>query len=121
MINLLKRLYDWLGTLILLLQKNAVEASFGAMRSGSWPSVRKEFLKVNPFCEICGTMNDISVHHIKPFHKEPALELNGENLISLCTPHHYLFGHLRSWFSWNETVKEDARVLREKIANRPKG
>jgi 5-methylcytosine-specific restriction enzyme A len=64
------------------------------------------------------------VHHIKPFHLFPDLELSFANLITLgeaCPTgnHHLLFGHLGYWSSWNEDVVKDARTFRIKIQTRP--
>jgi hypothetical protein len=47
------------------------------------------------------------------------LELDRANLITLCRDHHFWFGHLGSWSSWNANVREDAAIWRAKIANRP--
>jgi 5-methylcytosine-specific restriction endonuclease McrA len=89
-------------------------------RSGSWPKVRKEHLESNPNCAACGRNKKIEVHHIKPFHSNPELELNPNNLISLCDdPCHFVFGHLMNYKSWNVNVIEDCRAYYEKIKNRP--
>ena len=97
--------------------------SFGAARSKKWPEVQKAFLKQNPICAVCskkGTvLNPLNVHHKQPFHVKPALELDPNNLITLCRVHHFLFGHLLNWSSWNIEVEQDAYNWREKIKDRP--
>lgn len=95
--------------------------TLGAIRSPKWEEVRKRHTK--SFCEACGSkngvLNRLNLHHIKPFHLFPELELEPSNFITLCRTCHFLFGHLRSWKSYNVTVLEDARYLLNKINNRP--
>ncbi len=107
---------------------DAVEgkAPLSAKRSGRWPAVRANFLKVNPKCAVCGRSDSIEVHHVRPFHMHPELELDPSNLISLCESKwfgglncHLLVGHLGSFKSWNVTVKDDATFLADKFAKRP--
>ena len=96
--------------------------TFGG-RSGSWPRVRKAFLKENPLCAVCGRkstlLNPNECHHVVPFSVDVSLELLPSNLCTLCRPCHYLVGHLTSWSSFNSSVREDARVWRRKVDNRP--
>lgn len=88
-------------------------------RSPDWPRVRKQHLRGEPRCQVCGKLDEVEVHHIEPVHVSPALELAPGNLITLCQPHHFLVGHLCSWFSWNAAVRLDAALWREKIRQRP--
>jgi len=96
----------------------------GLKRSPQWPTVRKKHLEKNPMCAVCGVTKDVQVHHKKPFHLNPALELDQTNLISLCDENshdcHIIFGHLSDWSSFNADVQEDADRMREKIKTRPK-
>jgi 5-methylcytosine-specific restriction endonuclease McrA len=63
----------------------------------------------------------LQVHHIKPFHLHPHLELEPTNLITLCEvkgrDHHLLLGHLDEWASYNERVREDVKRHHGKSAN----
>ena len=92
-------------------------------RSPKWRSVRLEFLKKNPRCASCGGDENLAVHHIKPFHKWPELELEESNLITLCEGMicncHYVTGHLRDWRSWNTQVVDDSAIMLSKILHRP--
>jgi|SRR3990167_7301718 len=92
-------------------------------RSGQWSSVSGEFLKQNPLCEVCGCKSKFlktnQIHHEKPFHLFPELELRTSNLITLCPPHHLLVGHLMLWKSYNEHVRLDAELWNSKIRHRP--
>ena len=88
-------------------------------RSSGWWKVRKEHLKKYPSCFICGKKKNIHVHHIKDFSTYPELELDPDNLMSLCGKMcHRLFGHLLNWKSINEHIREDAELMHERIKNR---
>ncbi len=97
--------------------------SFGGLRSSQWSKVRAEYLKKNPRCEVCGKegglLKPLNVHHCKVFHLHPELELDPNNLITLCREHHLLFGHYMSWKSWAEDVRETSKLWKNKIAQRP--
>lgn len=88
-------------------------------RSPGWKKVRDAAVKANPECAACGRKENLEAHHCEPFHKRPELELDPANLIVLCRDCHGLLGHLRSWKSWNTTVREDAAMLRKRIKERP--
>jgi hypothetical protein len=65
----------------------------GAPRSPEWANVRKEHVLQFPRCAACGTVENLNVHHILPFHEHPELELDQNNLITLCREHHFRIGH----------------------------
>jgi hypothetical protein len=94
-------------------------------RSPHWAKVRKEHLKNNPTCALCGGSRKLEVHHVKPFHVHPELELDPENLLTLCEDKgdgvycHLFFWHLGSYKSINVTVREDILIWKEKLKNRP--
>lgn len=90
-----------------------------APRSGQWPAVRKAHLQREPGCAICNSREGVEVHHCEPFHLRPELELLESNLISLCRKHHFTFGHLERWDSYNRDVRRDAAVWRKKLEERP--
>ena len=92
--------------------------ALGADRSSHWPKVRDEFYSTHRECEACGSKNEISVHHCKPFHLFPADELRLENLISLCERCHFMFGHLHDWKAANPHVREDAKWYRQRLKSR---
>ena len=95
----------------------------GGVRSGKWVSVRRKFLKTHPYCAVCGRKSTLlkanEVHHVVPVNVDPLLELIENNLIVLCREHHFLVGHLCSWFSWNSNVRKNADEWRVKILQRP--
>lgn len=94
-------------------------SSLELQRSPKWDSVRAKFLKKNPYCVVCHTKSKLNVHHIIPFHMSPDLELKESNLITLCESHHFLFGHLNNWQSYNVDCVADCKLWEEKIKNRP--
>lgn len=85
----------------------------GHARSPEWSRVAKEHLQRQPACVACGHTNEVQVHHVKPFHLHPQLELDPTNLITLCEAkgkeHHLLLGHLDEWESFNEHIHVDAK------------
>lgn len=84
-------------------------------RSSGWSKVRREHLKKNPYCIVCGTKKMPSVHHLVPFKEVPELELEPSNLATLCRKfkHHFTFGHLMNWRTYNNKVREIAFEFRE--------
>ena len=81
-------------------------------RSPEWPALAHAHLAKEPGCRVCGhTGQGLQVHHIKPFHLFPELELDPNNLITLCElkgrDHHLLIGHLDDWASYNPQVRTD--------------
>ncbi|GAC1479200.1 MAG: hypothetical protein NVS1B16_10100 [Pseudarthrobacter sp.] len=86
-------------------------------RSSAWPALEKKFRKEHPSCAACGAKRWLAVHHVRPFHLFPALELEPSNLITLCGPLgkdcHLSLGHGGNWTAWNPNVRRDAaHVLR---------
>lgn len=93
-------------------------------RSGAWPRVRREHLAREPACAACGRSKELEVHHIRPYHEHPELELDDGkdgtgtdgNLVSLCAePCHFVFGHCLDWRKSNRFVREDAARYRERV------
>lgn len=85
-------------------------------RSARWRAVRAAHLDRFPACAACGhgLQRELNVHHIKPFHLFPELELVDDNLITLCERPsfscHWVFGHGgHSWSDYNPAVRETAR------------
>jgi 5-methylcytosine-specific restriction endonuclease McrA len=93
----------------------------GYERSPQWRRVQKEHLLREPSCVVCGYKGKkLQVHHIKPFHLHPHLELDPRNLITLCEArgrdHHLLLGHLGEWQSYNENIRHDVKRFHRKTA-----
>lgn len=90
-------------------------------RSTHWPKVRGEHLAQHPACEVCGHAGEkVNVHHILPFHLHPDLELDPNNLITLCEDEHFVnchlfLGHLGNFKGWNPAVTTDAAEFHQKL------
>lgn len=88
-----------------------------ATRSPKWHGVEKAHLRAQPACAACGGTKRLQVHHIKPFHEHPELELDPTNLITLCMgkfEDHLLVGHLGNWKHSNPEVVSFAASLRRR-------
>ncbi len=89
---------------------------FGGPRSGKWPAVRAAYLAEHGECEACGKTADLNVHHVLDFSRNPDLELDPENLITLCETDHLVFGHFHhTQWPANPNVRQDARDYRQKL------
>ena len=101
----------------------AVARKYGhGQRSSEWPAVAHAHLAREPGCMVCGHQGQgLQVHHIKPFHLYPELELDPHNLITLCEirgrDHHLLIGHLDDWESYNPQVRTDVKKYHKENAN----
>ncbi len=94
---------------------------YGLPRDPQWESLEKATVKAQPFCSCCGATDKLEVHHILPFAWPGGrvLELVKSNLVVLCRPCHFLFGHLKDWKSCNPSVVADAAAMANKIQQRP--
>lgn len=91
-----------------------------ATRSPKWSKVRKEHLNKFSVCAACGRNTKLEVHHKIPVHLNPDLELDPNNLITLCDdPCHLVFGHLFNYKSYNKSVENDCSVYLSKVRGRP--
>jgi 5-methylcytosine-specific restriction endonuclease McrA len=84
-------------------------------RSPKWPHVEKLHLKLEPVCAACGSTKQLQVHHKKPFHLFPELELDLNNLITLCMDDkncHLKIGHGDNFKDYNPDVVEDAAKVK---------
>jgi 5-methylcytosine-specific restriction protein A len=85
----------------------------GKKRSAHWSSVRNAHIDKQPNCQVCGGSKDLQVHHVQPFHEHPELELDPNNLITLCesgTNCHLNYGHAGNFRGYNPEVVADAVV-----------
>lgn len=80
-------------------------------RSPQWPAVRKRHIDGHPNCVVCGRKAE-EVHHLRPFHLEPSLELEPSNLRSLCRDCHFAVGHLWNFSNENPDLDAHAEMLR---------
>lgn len=89
-------------------------------RSPHWPAARRAHLKAHPACEACGGTERLEVHHERPYHLHPDLELVESNLVTLCEKPgrncHLWFGHAGQWRGYNPHVRQDAATYRRRVA-----
>jgi 5-methylcytosine-specific restriction endonuclease McrA len=109
---MIKRLYKAI--------KEAVKGKPLKVRSPRWDNVREYHLEIYPTCAACGRNVNTQVHHIKPFHLYPELELDRNNLITLCenkeTKCHLKIGHMGSWRRINPDVTQSASEFKENLS-----
>lgn len=97
-----------------------------SLRSSKWQTVRKNFIESNKTCAACGANLNLQVHHKKPFHTYPELELDTDNLIVLCEEKgesgcHLKIGHLGDWKSYNPNIEKDAKKNLRSVKKRKTG
>lgn len=93
-----------------------------ADRSPHWPTLEREIIAAHPFCAASGVETHLQVHHIKPFHLHPELELEPKNLIVLTANpsgnFHFWLGHLGDWHSFNAHVVDQAAEFLKQVKRR---
>jgi 5-methylcytosine-specific restriction enzyme A len=93
-------------------------------RSSKWRSVREQHLKEHPRCEACGDDKNLEVHHLKPYHLFPELELEKSNLMTLCCHGiggmncHLVYGHCGAWVAYNPDPVTACYQFREMLKRR---
>ena len=103
-----------------LLKDKFKDVGLKVKRSSEWHRVREEFLKENSECAICGTNKNLNVHHKKPFHLYPELELDKNNLVTLCMSKrecHLLIAHGGLFSAYNPHIESDIKILQDDLSN----
>jgi 5-methylcytosine-specific restriction endonuclease McrA len=106
-----------------ILKEDVARGKPAIERSKKWPAVRNKHLKLYPTCEACGSKEHVQVHHIKPFHMFPELELEPTNLITLCEKyladddnsndnHHLKLGHGGDFKKYEKNVLKKVNEYR---------
>lgn len=93
------------------------DVGLDAKRSGKWPTVEKHFRETHPTCAACGSKNRLNVHHIRAFHLFPNLELDLNNLITLCMSKsecHLKLGHGDNFKAYCPDVNKYCEQLHNK-------
>jgi len=94
------------------------KAAKGQKRHKDWPKIRMEHIKLFGKCYVCRKTKKLQVHHIIPFNIAPDLELNPDNLITLCTNNmncHLIFGHKGNYRETNDDCVDDSVYWRRKL------
>jgi 5-methylcytosine-specific restriction enzyme A len=91
----------------------------GVERSSHWPTVQHNHLKLNPTCACCNGTTNLNVHHRKPFHLFPELELEPTNLVTLCMDGdkdcHIKIGHGGNFKAYNPLVNEHIEIVKKQF------
>lgn len=91
-------------------------------RSSKWPAIEKAKLSKSPACECCGATKHLQVHHIHPFHLHPELELDMNNLVTLCMDKnecHIKVGHGDNFKAYNPNLLSDLADAKSDISKLP--
>jgi len=88
---------------------------FTIQHDSKWRRVRNQFYATHQTCAMCGAAKDVQVHHILPWHLYPDLRYTHTNLISLCQPCHFRFGHGRDWKAYNPDIGNLSEAARESL------
>lgn len=97
------------------------KAQPGQRRSSRWRKVRAAHIAKQPRCQVCGRTKKTEVHHQISFSIAPDLELNPDNLITLCENKkngincHLLIGHLGNYRRINVSVLADSAYWRMRL------
>jgi hypothetical protein len=107
---MLKKLLNWVSGLFIkhdevLTAKTVFIAE--AARDPRWQSFRNKMVE-GKRCAICGSADNLTAHHKKPFFEHPELELEPSNIEILCENSsrncHFIFGHLMNWQTYNDDL-----------------
>ena len=100
----------------------APDRTAGKERSPEWSKVRDAHLLKEPTCQVCGGKTKLNVHHIRPFHLHPELELDPTNLITLCNGSkgtiacHIRLGHFDNFKDkWNPNIEVESALWRKRF------
>lgn len=91
-------------------------------RSSKWPSVRESHIRREWWCQCCGAVEKLEVHHVLPVHVAPDKELEPGNLITLCETEercHLRRGHAGSWRRFNPAIRLEAKFPKPTPVNQP--
>lgn len=85
-------------------------------RHKDWNDKRIEKVRKTPFCEFCKGVKLLQVHHKKPFHLWPELEMEDDNLCVLCEANrcHVMAGHLGNYKSYNPLINQLLKLVVDK-------
>jgi hypothetical protein len=93
------------------------DVGVSAKRSSHWPTVEKHFREGHSTCAACGSKNRLNVHHILAFHIHPELELDTNNLITLCMSIkecHLRLGHGSDFRAYCPDIRRYAEQVNKK-------
>ena len=78
-------------------------------RGSQWSKIRKEAIRLQPFCALCGTRNGLQVHHIAPFRLSN--DNSQKNLVPLCAKHHKIVESITHDVEYAGSSPEDMTLI----------
>lgn len=100
-----------------LLRYSLRDVGTGVKRSSHWPTLEKHFLEEYSTCAACGSKKRLNVHHCMPFHLDPKLELDPNNLITLCMDTKECHLHLGHGGSFKQYCPDVRKYAAEALAH----
>ena len=88
-----------------------------ALHDAQWRRTRNHFIRIQDDCQMCGADKQLQVHHVRPWHLYPELRYEHSNLITLCQPCHFRFGHGRNWQAYNPDITNLVVHVRKSLTN----
>lgn len=94
-------------------------------RSPHWSTTRAAHLNHEPACQWCSGVTSVEVHHIKPFHIHPELELADANLITMCEAIgrqcHLRMAHRGNWKDFDPNIRARCTARHREKSGAPAG
>jgi len=110
----IKTIQRWFGSAAQLM-------GAGPPRDPGWSKASKLFLRDHRDCVVCGGPATV-VHHCKPFHLFPELEMDPDNWRSVCEGSvmncHLCIGHSGDFKAWNPQFDVDSAILLKRLKER---
>jgi len=85
-------------------------------RSPKWRALQKDFLSKHNECAACGSKTRLQVHHKLPFDDYPELELDPNNLMTLCMSMkecHLRIGHGGAYTKYSKNIDQYIKDIKE--------
>lgn len=71
-----------------------------------WRKTARLYMVDHKVCELCAEDSELQVHHVVPWHISAELRFVLSNLVCLCQPCHFRFGHWRRWKDSNPEIRQ---------------
>ena len=99
------------------------------MEIRNWRKVRKAFIAEYNSCAICGSTENLSVHHLLDVSRYPQYQFEWNNLITLCNGSnkikglkcHVMIAHLYNWQTNNYDLLEQLPILQDIFLHKKEG
>jgi predicted restriction endonuclease len=102
---------------MIIFDTTRIAKTTGNIRTYDVRKATLEYYLTHSICEICGSADKVSVHHIKALRSFPELGTDKANMISLCDNRdnpsscHLKHGHLGDWNIVNTNIEKLRKVF----------